>query len=274
LSTEIYYFSGTGNSLHVAKELQKRIAEVTLIPIISLLKRDIIETNAETVGFVFPIYLTTVPKPVRMFLKKLELKSATYIFSIVTRIGTLCLANIYMNRILKKKGRSLDSYFILNMGSNTPTGLKPTGDQHWAEEITEEKIAELETEVQDRLDLIQNIIINREKYPGKHSTSILNRFLEYFFSSLTENIKKEIHFYPDSDCNGCGICEKVCLAKKIKMVNGKPEWQKNVQCYFCYACFNFCPKQSILVKNLYVKKQGRYYHPEISANDIAGQKLF
>ena len=36
MSTEIYYFSGTGNSLHVAKELQKRMPETKLIPILSL----------------------------------------------------------------------------------------------------------------------------------------------------------------------------------------------------------------------------------------------
>jgi hypothetical protein len=31
VSTGIYYFSGTGNSLHVAQELQKRLPETTLI---------------------------------------------------------------------------------------------------------------------------------------------------------------------------------------------------------------------------------------------------
>ena len=38
MNTEIYYFSGTGNSLFVAKELQKRLTDSNLIPIIGLLK--------------------------------------------------------------------------------------------------------------------------------------------------------------------------------------------------------------------------------------------
>ena len=58
MSTEIYYFSGTGNSLHVARELQKRIPETNLIPIVSLLNNNVIETNGETVGFVFPIHFS------------------------------------------------------------------------------------------------------------------------------------------------------------------------------------------------------------------------
>lgn len=81
---EIYYFSGTGNSLYIAKELQKRIPEINLISIVSLLKKDNIETNAKTVGFVFPIHRMTIPIPVKKFLKKLYLKSASYIFAIAT----------------------------------------------------------------------------------------------------------------------------------------------------------------------------------------------
>jgi flavodoxin len=30
MGIEVYYFSGTGNSLHVAKELQKRIPEIQI----------------------------------------------------------------------------------------------------------------------------------------------------------------------------------------------------------------------------------------------------
>jgi flavodoxin len=40
MSTAIYYFSGTGNSLHVARELQQRLPESRLIPIVRLLAAD------------------------------------------------------------------------------------------------------------------------------------------------------------------------------------------------------------------------------------------
>ena len=79
MGTEIYYFSGTGNSLHVARELQKRIPDTKLIPIVCLLNKDIIETKAKKVGFVFPIHLAMAPAPIIEFLKKLDLKSAEYI---------------------------------------------------------------------------------------------------------------------------------------------------------------------------------------------------
>ncbi len=268
---EIYYFSGTGNSLHVAKELQKRIPEIKLIPIIASLD-NVITTNAQTVGFVFPTYLTSVPAPIRKFINQLDLKSSTYTFSIVTRIGTFCTANTFTKKALEKQGKTLDASFMINMANNSPTGLRPIADKKWINKIEKEKIDDLECKVQKKLDLIKDCIINKEKR-HKEGVSVFHYyFLEPIMSSLTKNIKNEIPFYADYNCNGCGICEKVCLSKKVKMVEHKPAWSTAVQCYYCYACFNFCPIQSVLVKGLYTEKSGRYVHPEISAKNIEEQK--
>lgn len=271
--SEIYYFSGTGNSLHVAQEIQKRIPNSTLIPMVSLLDNDAIETKSETVGFVFPTYLTTVPAPVRLFLKKIDMKSANYTFSIVTRFGTFCVANRNIKRLLKKKGKRLDSQFILNMAINTPTALKPgKGFENWTHDISKERIAQIDSEIASRLDEIQKIIVNQEKYPQKTGLNPLASFVERIMYLLTRNIKTQIDFIADSTCTGCGICEKVCLSRKIKMNGKKPEWQKDVRCFYCYACFNFCPTQAILVDKKYTKKDGRYFHPNVTADDIAKQK--
>ncbi len=56
MSTAIYYFSGTGNSLHVARELQKRIPDSRLIPIVHLLRQERVKTTDETAGLIFPTF--------------------------------------------------------------------------------------------------------------------------------------------------------------------------------------------------------------------------
>jgi flavodoxin len=71
MSTEIYYFSGKGNSLYVARELQKRISDSSLISIVSLLPKDVIQTNGKSVGLVSPVHALTIPIAVKQFLKKL-----------------------------------------------------------------------------------------------------------------------------------------------------------------------------------------------------------
>jgi NAD-dependent dihydropyrimidine dehydrogenase PreA subunit/flavodoxin len=268
---ELYYFSGTGNSLHVAKELQKRIPKTKLIPMISLLDKKIIKAGSNSIGFVFPTYLTMVPVPVRKFIDILQPDKANYIFSITTRIGSATFANIYIDRMLRKKGKSVDAAFVLNMGNNSPAGLKPIADKNWEKSIGKEKIKKLENAVQKELDIIKSILEKEEKYPVKKN--IINILMERLMNSLTAGIKKEIPFYADSSCAGCGLCEKVCTSGKIKIIRKKPVWKKKTKCYYCYACFNYCPEESILIKNLYLKKNGRYSHPSVKAKDIAGQKI-
>ncbi|MFL7793598.1 MAG: EFR1 family ferrodoxin, partial [Anaerolineae bacterium] len=255
MSTEIYYFSGTGNSLHVARELQERIPEASLVPIVSLLERESVETHAETVGFVFPQYATTVPKVVAKVLKKLDLTSAGYLFAIATRGGTACNAFADVDKLLNKKGRRLDSYFVLTM----PSSSEPLVET-FSEYITEERVARLESEMRARLDAIQIVIaaqeVNREEDlsgldvpPPDIIKPImpLIKVLEPILLPLGKLAESSFGFYFDAKCTGCGLCEKVCLAQKIKLVDGGPVWQKEVKCFGCFACLNYCPEQAIQV---------------------------
>lgn len=263
-SVEIYYFSGTGNSLYVAKELQERIEGVKLIPIISQLDKEIVKADAETIGLVFPIYFTAIPLPVKNFVKKLDLKSTKYIFAIATRIGTSQSAFMSIDKILNSKGRRLDSYFSLNMPGNDP--------KFDYKVPTEEEIAKLEAVVHKRLDSIRDIIKNKETNREKDVDCISHiPFVGLLSSLVALSDKSKDNLYCDSKCTGCGICEKVCLSHKIKMVDGKPQWQDNVKCYHCAACLNYCPAQSAQIKSQ-TEKNGRYSHPYAAAEDIAMQK--
>lgn len=281
MTTEIYYFSGSGNSQHVAKELQKRIPETRLIPIVSLLDKDVIKTDAETVGFVFPIHGMTVPVPVKKFIKKLDLKSTEYLFAVATRGGTIHNAFTIIDKILKKKGKKLDSYFSINVFPNDPK-LKDF------EIPTTEQIKEIEIKIQNKLDSIQNIIQNKEvsreidsegvTFPYNRFTNfLLEKIIRFAMRYLVEFTGLKDYFYADKKCIGCGTCEKVCPSKKIKMIDKKPVWQKDVKCHFCYACLNFCPKQAVQIKSKWYMKshtpeKGRYPHPFATADEIAEQK--
>ena len=178
---EIYYFSGTGNSLHVARELQKRIPESTLIPMVSLLNEDIIETKGETIGFVFPVYLSSTPAPVRRFLKKIDLKPTQYIFSVTTNCGYPGKVYIYLEKLMKRKGKNIDSYFALKMMGNSPKGVMPSFmiAQDWASRITKEAISALDYEVQNKLDTIHKVIISKGKNIGKDNPNPPNLFMKY-----------------------------------------------------------------------------------------------
>jgi ferredoxin len=281
MSTEIYYFSGTGNSLYVARELQKRIPDSIIIPMVRLLNKKVIQAQGEAVGFVFPVHALTIPIAVKKFIKKTDLKSSGYLFAIATRDGSIFRGFEKIEQLLKKKNKHLNSHFILNMCNNE--------SRHKGYKIpSESDILSLEKVVQEKLEAIQNIIINKmtsREIDANYSDGfpyhpILNYLLEKLVllgMTVAEYIGGVNYFYTDTRCNGCGICEKVCLSKKIKITNHKPIWQKDVLCYMCFACLNYCPEKSVQIKDIpgvksYTRENGRYSHPYATVEDIAGQK--
>ena len=290
MTTEIYYFSGTGNSLYVARELQQRIPDSTLVPIAALLnessnakvrvdeKDKKIKTTAETIGFVFPCHGLTIPIPVRLFLRTLDLTTSEYLFAIATRGGTIFRGFSTIDKIINKQGKCLHASFIINMGMNDPK-LKSFNVP------TNEELKAIEMSVQQKLKLIQNTIINHETYHDDTSGVTFSRFspLNYILERLVPfaahhiapKVKK--YFYADLKCTGCGTCEKVCLSRKITMVNDTPSWQHNIECYMCYSCLNYCPSQAIQIYSKFYMKsfteeKGRYPHPYARIRDIANQK--
>ena len=154
MSTEIHYFSGTGNSLHVVRELQRRIPESSLMPIVHLLHNDTIRMSADTIGFVFPNFCLTIPIPVHDFLEKVDMTSAQYIFAVCTRGGTPSEAFDYINELLKKEGKRLDAQLNITMPWN-----HPLGEENLPDTVTRERIEHLEAEMQNKLDVFGKCIL-------------------------------------------------------------------------------------------------------------------
>ncbi|CEG11433.1 Ferredoxin (fragment) [groundwater metagenome] len=109
MSTEIYYFSGTGNSLFIAKELKNLIPDTELIPIVRAIMDNNFVTKAENIGFVFPTHGLTIPIPIRIFLKKIDVTSSNYFFAVATRGGTIFRGFPIINNALKKQGKCLNA---------------------------------------------------------------------------------------------------------------------------------------------------------------------
>ena len=179
MSVEIYYFSGTGNSLYIARELQKRIPDSILIPIVSLLTEKVVHTRGKSVGFVFPVHALTIPIAVKKFIEKTDFGSSQYLFAVATREGTIFRGFEKIDKLLGKKGKRLDSHFVLNMCNNE--------SRHEGYKVpSQSDIAEFEKAALEKLDIICNVIstktTSREKDTdytidfGQHP--VLNYLLE------------------------------------------------------------------------------------------------
>ncbi len=279
---ELFYFSGTGNTLHVARELKKRLPELTLLPIIHCLRSNLFQTHSETVGFAFPNFCMTIPIPVHDFLQQADLRSATYIFAVCTRGGSPSKAFEFMNTLLKKQGKCLHAQININMPWNHPLGKEDLPSIY-----NKESSIKCEVELQQKLDELSTHISDRKifikpdtdvLYPVPSWIITLTRLTTktFHYRSHAYMYQKRIHFYADSKCNGCGVCEKVCLGDKIEMHNQKPDWQTERKCLGCFACINYCPQQAIQVESRfpitsYTKANGRYHHEAVTYQDIAEQ---
>jgi len=280
MSILIYYFSGTGNSLYVAREIAKELPDSKIIPVVANLNQDKIKVYSEIVGFVFPNFCLSLPIPMQMFLNKVDLISSKYLFAICTRGGTTTEAFEYIDILLKKQNKKLNAKINITMPWNHPLGKK-----NMTSEANLNRLDNHKTVMKQKLDIFMKSINLKEDYdqPDIDADYQIPKCVKILFTSKTFNYESHrymyqnlIKFYVDSKCIGCGICEKVCLSNKIEIKSGKPYWNNRIKCFGCFACINYCRQKAIQIKSRFpifshTYETGRYHNPEVSSEDIEKQ---
>jgi ferredoxin len=257
MKATIYYFSGTGNSLKIARDIAERLEECELVPIAKVWQQDQLASTSEKVGFIFPLYYFGLPKIVYDFINNIELAKSNYFFAVITRAGNADGAPLQqLDNILETKTKKLNAGFFIRMPNNFIIGYN-TDSEAVQKEFFENAVNQVEK--------ITNIIKeNGESF--QKETSISERMNKKFHDKVYASDKS---FYADENCNNCVICESVCPVNNIVLAEGLPQWQH--KCQQCLACINYCPEGAIQfgAKSL---ETGRYHHPEITVQEIMTQK--
>ncbi len=258
MSTTIFYFSGSGNSLAVAKSIGSKIGNCTLKPIVKTIAERDFSVKTERVGFVFPLYYVGIPKIVQEFVKEADLTKASYIFAVVTK-GWPVVGGAFnqLSQLLKTKNRKLDAGIYIRMPSNDITFTKVDPPR------IQKKLLDKST-----LKIVQiSEMINSERQ--KRDPELLWFLWPIRNIPFITRVNQEDRFFSvGSDCNGCGSCAKVCPMDNIKM-NDKPQWQG--RCQQCLACYHFCPHKAIYFRGQQANGI-QYHHPEVNFAEIAGQR--
>jgi len=255
INTTIYYFSGTGNSLKIARDLSEKLSSCELVPIAKAIKRDIIESSTKKVGFIFPLYWWGLPEIVRDFAKKIDLSNTDYIFAVITcAMSTLGGGLHQLKSIIEKKSKKLDAGFLIPM----PANYIPLSDM-----ISEKKQDIVFKKAQKKVEMISEIILTNKKKLEKEIFHFLRPISHRRFIKKVNHFDKKFNI--DDKCNSCGICVKVCPVNNINLHDGQPQWLH--KCQSCLACIHFCPQESIQYGTKTLKTQ-RYHHPEITVKDL------
>lgn len=262
MTTSIYYFSATGNSLHFAKQLARELKTNNLTSIAEALTSETIEISADRVGFVFPAYAWGPPRIVMDFLQKIEFKSKPYIFSVVTCAGIPAKTNITVKNELKKKKVDLDAGFIIKANRSSLI-KKNTLDRII---ISLDKQRKIIQRGEERLPEIISTIEKREKHKPETSSGIVNIFGTMFHNFGINYFKVAANSFNVHDsCTGCGTCVRLCPRANIILEEGHPQFSDN--CEFCHACIQWCPKFAISHPD-FENDPKQYRHPKIKLNDL------
>lgn len=258
MSVDLFCFSGTGNSLYVAKKIGETIQNSKIF---NLLKENDSNRDCSRLGIIFPVYGFSIPAVVKKYLLSTDFSKYDYIFAVSTKGGSpeFCYQDI--NKLLGKKGKMLSAYFTLKMPNNSYFIHDfDTEDEIKSKmEICNETIAEIITMVNEK----------KRNYPQK-LRSVKYRLINYLVSA-TKFINFGNHFYIEGDCTGCGVCQEMCPSKKIEIIDKKPVWKKDVTCYTCTTCLNYCPSRVIKNHGLKASKtqlENQYRNQEISISDM------
>lgn len=123
MKTTIFYFSATGNSLHVARLLAAKLGECELVGLTQLLARKTAKVTAERVGFIFPTHYFGLPPLVEETMAKLNMDFVRYAFALATSGSSRYLSSALqqVRAVLASRGKQLDAGFHIKMISSYPT---------------------------------------------------------------------------------------------------------------------------------------------------------
>lgn len=261
----VFYFTGTGNCLYVARQLADDNTELLSIP--QLMNQKDLNFEADEIGLVYPIYGHMPPYMVRQFLKKAKLK-AGYTFAILTFGARKCNAVEILDGITRKASYRFDYISTLIMVDN------------WLPNFDMSEQMKMDKHIPENLAAIKNDINGHKHWMQPVSQEERDQHAGFMaYSELDPEVgflkRSEKYFVVTDRCIGCGICTDVCpRGNYSQTANGV---KNDGDCEFCFACIHNCPQKAIkfakvaddpLLVNGEMNSEARYRNQHVSLMDI------
>lgn len=218
----VLYFSATGNTEFIAKELAERKNDECVNLLERIKSQDFSPIHSEK-PFVIcaPVYVCEIPRFMTQYLKELSFTGSKDVYFILTSGGYCGPSGILLKKIFKAKKMICHGHAEFKM----PRNYVASDDYPMLEK----------PEVEERI------------------TNSYNQLQQVATDILAGNKLTAKDFYVEEACMGCGKCEKLCPLNNIKLVDKKPVWGN--QCTHCMACISNCPVNAIQYGNITQEKE-------------------
>lgn len=229
----ILYFTATGNSLYVARQLADEATELLSIP--QLVKQGRYELEADEIGIVYPIYGQMPPNMVRRFIQKARLKAA-YKFAVLTYGNMQFVAAGIWDEVSRKSGNAFDYITSILMVDN------------WLPNFDMNEQIKIDKHIPESLERITaDIAARKHEIPPteERARQLFDRFIHDrgLDPEVGYLMHSEDYFVVTDACIGCAVCTEVCPRGNYELTSTGVKTKGD--CDFCFACIQNCPQKAI-----------------------------
>lgn len=246
----LFYFTGTGNSLYAAKQLEEE-----LVSIPQVINREQLVFEADKIGIVCPVYGHEVPPMVREFMEKAEFHT-DYFYMVLTYGNRHGGAAELAEQLCEKCGIRPDYINVLLMVDN------------WLPSFDMDEQVKLDKKVEEHLRQIREDIDSRRHMISEVTDADRAAHQQFLSNMAKMPADAWQHLIRIGEgCIGCGICVSVCPSGSLHLENGRAVHVPG-RCQTCLACVHSCPQKAAGLSIPEKNPDARYRNEHISLSEI------
>lgn len=261
MGNKIFYFTGSGNSLAIARSLAKELKDTEVLPIAKTMD-GFQGTTEERIGIVSPVFSWGPPRMVSQFLRRLQARETQYVFAVSHCAGTYGATLRRIEARLRTAGTRLNAGFIVRHDCHV---LLPGGDEMGIIRLAQRLNKRVPERFVNRRDELVQTITPKADHRPEISNWIAAAFGQLMHPFAIRMFKiQDKGFAANDACVSCGICTRVCPRKNVQLADGRPTWHQD--CEMCNACILWCPQTAITFQG-HLPSQPRH-HPDVAIADM------